>query len=299
MDIATSKNGLRALKVFFVALVIFLYAPLLTLLVFSFNRDTTMRFPLTGFTTRWYQQFVSNPELVGSLKTSAVVAAIASTLVVVLGMFASIVLVRRRFFGKSAASAFLLSPLVIPYVVFGIALLILFRTVDVFMEKWAGVTFGLSIWTIAIGHVVLFLPFAILVLAPRIERIDARLEEAARDLGAGPLRTFRSITLPLILPAVLSSYLIAFTFSYDEFAVANFVVGDQVTFPIYLYSQLRFPTLLPQAIAVAVVVFFASLLIVLAAEIGRRILERRLEAEFVQPETGAAPAGRTAEALSR
>ena len=278
-DIAVSKNGLRGLKVFFGLLVIFLYAPLLVLFVFSFNDDSTIRFPLQGFTTQWYQDFLANPELTGSLRTSAIIAAIASTMAVLLGILASLVLVRRRFFGKSGVTAFLLSPLVIPYVVFGIALLILFKTVDVFLDQWIGVTIGLSIWTVAIGHVVIFLPYAILVLAPRIERIDERLEEAARDLGATGLRTFRSITLPLIVPAVLSSFLISFTFSFDEFAVANFVVGDQVTFPIYLYSQLRFPTLLPQAIAVAVVVFVASLAIVILAEVGRRFLERRLDVE--------------------
>jgi spermidine/putrescine transport system permease protein len=278
MDVATSRNGLRALKVFFGLLVLFLYAPLVVLFVFAFNDDTTLRFPLEGFTTRWFEQFLSNPELTASLRTSAIIATASAAIAVALGILASLVLVRRRFFGKSAATAFLLTPLVIPFVVFGIALLILFKTGDVFFEQWFGFTIGLSIWTVVIGHVVVFLPYAILVLAPRIERIDERLEEAARDLGASGWRTFRSITLPLITPAVLSSFLIAFTFSFDEFAVANFVVGDQVTFPIYLYSQLRFPTLLPQAIAVAVVVFVASLLIVLAAEIGRRVLERRLDA---------------------
>ncbi len=279
MDVATSRGGLLALKVFFGLLVVFLYAPLAVLFVFAFNDDTTIRFPLAGFTTEWFQQFLSNDELVGSLRTSAIIAAVSSTIAVTLGILASLVLVRRRFFGKSAAAAFLLTPLVIPYVVFGIALLILVQTIDVFLDQWFGFKIGLSIWTVAIGHVVVFLPYAILVLAPRIERIDRRLEEAARDLGASNLRTFRSITLPLIAPAVLSSFLIAFTFSFDEFAVANFVAGDRVTFPIYLYSQLRFPTLLPQAIAVAVVVFVVSLGIVLAAELGRRILERRLDAE--------------------
>jgi spermidine/putrescine transport system permease protein len=279
MDAAVSKNGLRALKIFFGLLVLFLYAPLAVLFLFSFNDDTTLRFPLAGFTTRWFEQFISNEELMGSLRTSAIIAAASAAIAVALGILASLVLVRRRFFGKSAATAFLLTPLVIPYVVFGIALLILFKTGDVFFEQWFGFTVGLSIWTVVIGHVVVFLPYTILVLAPRIERIDERLEEAARDLGATGWRTFRSITLPLIAPAVLSSFLIAFTFSFDEFAVANFVVGDQVTFPIYLYSQLRFPTLLPQAIAVAVVVFVASLVLVLAAELGRRVLERRLDAD--------------------
>jgi spermidine/putrescine transport system permease protein len=130
-----------------------------------------------------------------------------------------------------------------------------------------------------IGHIVITLPYTILVLMPRLQQIDVSLEEAAYDLGAGRLRTFRSITLPLLLPAVVSAYLIAFTTSFDEYAVASFVVGAQPTFPIYLYSAIRFPSNLPQVIAVAVVVISVSLFVVIAAEIGRRVAERRLGAE--------------------
>jgi spermidine/putrescine transport system permease protein len=104
------------------------------------------------------------------------------------------------------------------------------------------------------------------------------VEEAAYDLGAGPFRTFGLIVLPLILPAVVSAWLIAFTTSFDEYAVASFVVGTRQTFPIYLYSALRFPSNLPQVIAVAVVVLVISLVVILGAEIGRRFAERRLAA---------------------
>src|SRR5207245_288901 len=130
--------------------------------------------------------------------------------------------------------------------------------------------------TVVLGHVVISLPYTSLVLVPRLDQIDVSLEEAAFDLGASRLRTFRSITLPLILPAVVSAFLIAFTTSFDEYAVASFVVGSRVTFPIYLYSALRFPSELPQVIAVAVVVLVLSLVVVVAAEVGRRIAERRL-----------------------
>jgi len=128
-----------------------------------------------------------------------------------------------------------------------------------------------------IGHIVITLPYTILVLVPRLEQIDASLEEAAYDLGASQLRTFRSVTFPLILPAIVSAFLIAFTTSFDEYAVASFVVGTRVTFPIYLYSALRFPTQLPQVIAVAVVVLTVSLVVVVAAEVWRRAAERKLE----------------------
>ncbi|HVC87939.1 MAG TPA: ABC transporter permease [Gaiellaceae bacterium] len=266
MDIALSRNGARLLKAFFAFVVVFLYTPILILVVFSFNNSDVPSFPLSGFTLHWYREFITNSDLRGALETSAIIAALSSVGAVALGTVASIALARRNFKGKAPVSALLLSPLVIPYVVFGISLLLLFHTLGI----------PRSILTVVIGHIVISLPYTILVLLPRLQQIDVALEEAAYDLGAGRLQTFRLITLPLILPAVVSAYLIAFTTSFDEYAVASFVVGTRVTFPIYLYSALRFPNQLPQVIAVAVVVITISLLVVVAAEIGRRVAERRL-----------------------
>ena len=166
----------------------------------------------------------------------------------------------------AAVSALMLSPLVIPYIVFGISLLLFFHAIS----------FPLSFASLAIAHIVLSVPYTILVLVPRLEQIDSSLEEAARDLGASRLRTFRSIVLPLILPAVVSAFLIALVVSFDEYAVASFVAGQQTTFPIYLYGALRFPSRLPEVIAVAVVVMTVSLIVVVGAEIGRRHAEGRL-----------------------
>jgi spermidine/putrescine transport system permease protein len=266
MDVALSRNGRRLLRIFFVLLVLFLYAPIAVLLLFSFNDSDIPAFPLSGFTTQWYHDFATNPDLKGALVTSALVALMSSAVAVFLGVLASLALVRRRFFAKSAVSALLLAPLVIPYIVFGVSLLLFFHA--------AGIP--RSLLTVVIGHVVISLPYTILVLVPRLTQIDVNLEEAAYDLGAGPFRTFGWIVLPLILPAVLSAFLIAFTTSFDEYAVASFVVGTRQTFPIYLYSALRFPSNLPQVIAVAVVVLVVSLVVVVGAEVGRRIAERRL-----------------------
>jgi spermidine/putrescine transport system permease protein len=266
MDVALSPNGKRALRVFFGLLVVFLYAPIAILLIFSFNNSPLPTFPLSGFTLHWYHQFITNGDLRAALETSALIAAFSSVGAVLLGILASVALARRRFAAKAAVSALLLSPLVIPYVVFGISLLLFFHAVGI----------PRSILTVAIGHIVISLPYTILVLVPRLDQIDVALEEAAADLGASPLQTFRLIVLPLILPAVVSAFLIAFTTSFDEYALASFVVGTRVTFPIYLYSALRFPSQLPQVIAVAVVVMVISLVVVISAEIGRRMAERRL-----------------------
>ena len=268
MDVALSRSGAWLLRGFFALIVVFLYAPIVILLIFSFNNSNIPAFPLSGFTLHWYHQFLANSDLRGALETSAIVAALSSVGAVLLGILASIALVRRRFRAKGPVSALLLSPLVIPYVVFGISLLLLFHQLGI----------PRSILTVVIGHIVISLPYTILVIMPRLQQIDVSLEEAAYDLGASHLRTFRSITLPLILPAVISAYLIAFTTSFDEYAVASFVVGTRQTFPIYLYSAVRFPNNLPQVIAVAVVVITVSLLVVVAAEVGRRVAERRLGA---------------------
>ena len=264
-DVALSRSGEWILRAFFCFVVLLLYAPIVILLIFSFNDSAVPTFPLSGFALHWYHEFLTNSDLRNALETSAIIAALSSVGAVVLGVLSSIALTRRRFRGKSAVSALLLSPLVIPYVVFGISLLLLFHQLGV----------PRSLLTVVIGHIVISLPYAILVLVPRLDQIDVSLEEAAFDLGASRLRTFRSITLPLILPAVVSAFLIAFTTSFDEYAVASFVVGSRVTFPIYLYAAVRFPSQLPQVIAVAVVVLVLSLTVVIAAEVGRRVAERR------------------------
>ncbi len=279
MDIATSRSGVRALRLFFTLLVLFLYAPIAMLVIFSFNNSVVISFPLSGFTLRWYEQFLSNPSLIHALRTSLIVATVSSSITVALGVLASLAIVRRRIVAKSALSALLLSPLVIPYVVFGISLLVLFRVIDRVLAPTLGVVIGLGIHAIVIGHVVVSLPYAILTLVPRLERISVSLEEAARDLGASALGTFLRVTLPLILPAVVSAFLIAFTLSFDEYAIASFVAGADATYPIYLFSQLRVAFLFPQLLAVSSIVLVASLLLVLAAELGRRRAERKFGGE--------------------
>jgi spermidine/putrescine transport system permease protein len=273
VDIATSPNGSRALKVWFGILLVFLYAPLLLLLIFSFNDNNLPVFPLRGFTTDAYRQFVANPELKASIATSAKVAALSSVGAVILGLLASIVLVRRHLFGRGAVSALLLSPLVVPYIALAIGLLVFFNEASL----------PLGIKSIVMGHIVVSIPYTILILVPRLERLDVRLEEAARDLGAGVFQTFRLITFPLLLPALVSAYLVAFVLSFDEIVIAYFVNGEVTTFPLYLFSTLRFPTLLPQVLAVACVVMAASAAVLIAAEIARRVLERRLGSELAEP----------------
>ncbi|MFI5055425.1 MAG: ABC transporter permease [Actinomycetota bacterium] len=269
MNPAISNGGRRGLWVMFWLLVVFLYAPIVILIVFSFNDSEIVSFPWLGFTTRWYHEFLANPAILEALKTSLQVATMTAIVATALAIPASIALVRRRFFAKGLMSGLLLAPLVIPLIVLAISLLILFNAIGV----------PLSPYTAAIGHVVIAMPFAILTMVPRLERIPAALEEASRDLGASSMTTFRLITFPLLLPAIISAFLISFTISFDELVISSFIAGEQATFPVYLYSQLRLPERLPQVIAVAVVVLVVSVIVVVASEAGRFFSERRLEAQ--------------------
>jgi spermidine/putrescine transport system permease protein len=279
MEIATSRPGRISLTVFFWLLVAFLYLPIAFLALFSLN-DGDPSFPLSGFTTHWYGDVFTNRVLMSSLGRSASVATASSLIGVALGVLMSFALLRRRFFGKPAVSALVFSPLVIPYLVFGISLLLLFALVDKLLTDWFGVYIGLGLHAIVIGHVVVTLPYTILTILPLLERLSISLEEAAKDLGANPQETFRRVTLPLLTPALVSAFLIAFTLSFDEYAIASFLAGSEQTWPVYLFAQLRVPSLLPQLIAVSSVVFIASMLLILSAEIGRRVAERRYGREF-------------------
>ncbi len=280
MDAAASKGALRLMRLFYGLLVVFLYAPILILGIFSFNNGDPS-FPLQGFTTQWYGRFFSNPLLLEALRRSLIVATASSCISVALGVMASFALIRRRFAGKAAASALFFSPLVIPYLVFGISLLLLITLVDKVLKQVAGVYIGLGLHAVVIGHVVVTLPYVILTIMPLLERLSVFLEEAAHDLGAGTWQTFRRVTLPLLMPAVVSAFLIAFTLSFDEFAIASFLASSSSpTWPVYLFAQLRVPSELPQLVAVSSVILIASLLVVLAAELFRRLMERRYGPEY-------------------
>ncbi len=277
-EIATSPGARRGLIIFFALLVVFLYAPIVILAVFSFN-DGDVSFPLAGFTLDWYRRFFANPKILRSLERSAIVAGVSSLVAVALGVSAAIALVRRKFAGKSAVSALVFSPLVVPYLVFGVSLLVIFTAVDKLLTSATGQYIGLGLHAIVVGHVVVSLPYTVLTIIPLLERLNVGLEEAAKDLGASSWHSFRRVTFPLLMPALISAFMIAFTLSFDEYAIASFLSGETPTWPVYLFAQLRVPSQLPQLLAVSSVVLVVSLCVVLAAEIGRRIAERRYGGE--------------------
>ncbi len=269
-DVFLSRRGRRVLALVFAGFLVFLYAPTLVLIIFSFNDSPIPAFPIVHTTLGWYEAAIHNPEVRNALLASIEVGLATAFIATGISLAVSYALARRRFPGRSVVSALALVPLVVPTVVLGVSLLVLFR------PNGPVIPIPLSLWAVLVGHVVIALPFCILILMPRIGAIDRRLEEAAEDLGASWLQTFRLVVLPLIGPAVVSSLLVAFVASVDEVVIASFLVGDQVTLPVYLYSGLRFAERTMMLVPVATVMILASFVLVVAAELIRRVGDRRL-----------------------
>lgn len=232
-----------------------LYLPIVLLFVFSINANTTLSFPLKGFTLAWYSKLFATPALLHAVFNSLVVAVTSSIAATAFGSMIAILLSRFNFRGRNALTGLAMMPLIIPYVVLAVALLILFHAL--------GIT--LSLVTVAIAHVVVALPYTTLIVLARLIGFDQRLEEASMDLGASYPATLRLVVLPIAAPAIVSAWITAFTVSFDEFALALFLAGKDPTFPVYLYGQLRFATTLPVLIATAVLLMAGTMTLIVVA----------------------------------
>jgi len=225
----------------------------LLLPLFSFNDSIYMAFPIKSFTTRWYGEMVEDESLMQALWVSvkiAVLAAIAST---VFGFLAAKAMTRYRMWGRGVLFGFIMVPLIIPSIILGASLLSFFR-LFLGME--------LTLWTVGLSHILISIPFSMLVLIARLEGFDRNLEEASSDLGMSAWQTFRRVTLPLAMPGVLASLLLCFTISFDEFIMAFFLAGTEPTLPIFIYGQLRFPQKLPGVLALGACILVVSFFVV-------------------------------------
>lgn len=251
-------NFLLLYAVLFMA---FLYGPMLLMPIFSFNDSTFSTFPLKGFTTRHYFAMAANTSMLEALRNSLLVGVAVSISATFLAMPAALALTRYRVPGGGAILSFIMLPLVVPSIVLAVALLVIILRV-----------FGipLSLWTVAAGHLMLCIPFAMTVLMSRLEGFDRSLEEASGDLGASWFSTFRRITLPLAAPGVISSLLLCFIVSFDEFVISFFLTGTDSTLPVFLFSQLRFPNRLPGTLALGSLILIGSAVLVVLAEVLRR-----------------------------
>lgn len=215
----------------------FLYLPILTLVIFSFNasRQVTV---WQGFSMKWYVSLFQDELLIKSFWVSLQVALSAATLSVVLGTLSAVALVRLgRFRGRRFFGALTTAPLVMPEVITGLALLLLF----VGLEQIIGWPKGRGVLTIVIAHITLCMAYVTILVRGRLAEVDHSLEEAALDLGARPLKVFMAITLPLIFPALISGWLLAFALSLDDLVIASFVAGPgSSTLPMVIFSSIRF-----------------------------------------------------------
>lgn len=250
----------RALAIYAVAYMAFLYAPIALLPIFAFNDGQIIAFPLQGFTTKWFDGLLDTPALHAALANSLLVAAVSAVLSVILGVCAARAGARHRFRGQRAIMGGIMLPLVLPEIIVAVALLVVVLRLGL----------PLGLWSVVAGHVLLCTPFAVAILNGAFAALDPALEEAARDLGASPGEAFRTVTLPLVMPGIVSSLLITFTISLDEFIVAFFLTGTDPTLPVYIWSQLRFPAQVPVVMALGTILVIASVLLLVLAETFRR-----------------------------
>jgi spermidine/putrescine transport system permease protein len=236
-------------------MLVLLYLPIVLLAVFSVSEGTTLTFPLRGFTLNWYRAVFDDSALLGAARNSLVVATVAATAATALGFAVSQAVLRFRFRGRGVLLGLAGAPLVVPFVVLGVALFLLFNLLGI----------PRSLLTIAAGHSVVALPYATLILLSRMVGLDPALEDAAMDLGASYPVTLRRVILPLVGPSLISAWLTAFIVSFDEVALANFLAGGDPTFPVFLYGQLRFAQRLPVLIAMAVVLMIGTIILTLIA----------------------------------
>lgn len=214
----------------------FLYAPILSLVIFSFNESKLVTV-WGGFSTKWYGELFRDPQILQSAWVSAKVAVLSATIAVIIGTIASFVLIRfDRFRTRTLLNAMITAPLVMPEVIIGLSMLLMF----VAMESLIGWPAGRGMFTIIIAHATFGAAFAAVVIQSRLVDMDLSIEEAALDLGAKPMRVFFDITLPVIAPALVSAWLLAFTLSLDDLVIASFVTGPgATTLPMVIFSKVR------------------------------------------------------------
>ncbi len=260
MSAASSKNA-TWLKVYIVAYVVFLYLPIAIIPLFSFNNSIQAAFPLSGFTLEWYRSLIDNENLHRAFETSLIVGFAAAFLATAIGVTVSYMEIAGGDRVSRTISALARLPILIPGVIVGIALLILVNL--------AGL--GPSRAAIVLGHTLVALPTAVVIMRSRFMALPKSFSEVAMDLGAHEWTTFRRIVLPLAAPAIASSFMLSFLTSFDEFIVAFFLSGSEPTLPLFVWGQLRFPKALPSVMALGSIILQASIFIATTAEIiGRR-----------------------------
>ena len=243
------------------AVAIFLYAPLIALMAFSFN-DSRRNIVWKGFTLKYYDKAFHNTGLIEAFGNSLTIAAISTVVSVALGAMVALALWRFRFPGKTALDGALALPIVVPEICMGVAMLVFFARV---MPWPQGMVWPLNLGAIIISHVSFSFPFVAVVVRARMTSFNREMEEAARDLGAGEWQTIKDVILPHMAPSLVAGALLAFTLSLDDFVITFFTAGpDTVTFPVKVYSMVRF-SVTPEVNAASTILIVLTVILTAAA----------------------------------
>ncbi len=248
--------GRRLIGLGTLAVMTFLYLPIFTIFLYSFNADKGQSWPITDWTTHWYPDALTNPDIRDALLLSLEVAATATAMALILGTLASFAVHRFRFFGRETVSFVLILPIALPGIVTGMALNATYNTV--------GLPF--SMFTIIVGHATFCVVTVYNNVIARLRRSSRSIEEASMDLGADTWQTFRYVTLPVIATALLAGGLLAFALSFDEVIVTTFTAGTQQTLPLWIFANLKLPNQRPLVNVVAVLVILVSAIPVYLAQ---------------------------------
>lgn len=249
-------------KIYIALVLLFLYIPIFVLIVFSFNESKSTTF--TGFTFEWYEKLFRNEMIINALVNTIIIAVLASILSTILGTFAAIGIHSMRKVPKAVVMNVTNMPVINPEIVTGVSMMLLF----VFFFTKMNVELGF--WTLLIAHITFNVPYIILNVMPKLRQMDPNLFEAAQDLGCSPVTAFRKVILPEIMPGVLSGFLMAFTYSLDDFVISYFTSGATQTLPITIYSMVR-RKVSPEINALSTILF----VVVVTVLIVKNIVENR------------------------
>jgi len=242
------------LQIYSALMILFLFLPIIMIILFSFNSAFTGMFPLQGFTLRWYQEALKKTILRVAFRNSVYIASLTSLLSGFLGTMAGFGLTRYHFRLKGVLTTFLTIPMSLPTLLIGVSLL----------SFWAFLSVPRSLNTVIVGHAVYCVPYVVLVVVSRLENFDRTIEEAACDLGAAPLQTFRHITFPLIRSSIIGAMILVFAQSFDMFVISFFNIGPGSTLPMVIWSMMRVG-ISPALNALAVLIFIPSVTMLIIA----------------------------------
>jgi putrescine transport system permease protein len=245
----------------------FLYLPIVILVIYSFNASRLVTV-WSGWSLRWYHEFFNDSAMIEAAWMSLRVAAASATIATLLGTLAAVALSRGESFrGRTLFSGMLYAPLVMPEVITGLSLLLLFVAIDA--ER--------GFWTVTIAHTTLTMCFVAVVVQSRLTSLDKSLEEAAMDLGCDPVRAFVAVTLPLITPAIAAGWMLAFTLSLDDLVIASFTTGPgSATLPIRIYSEVRLGVK-PEINAISTLVIALIAVVIVVASLASKLSSARGE----------------------